>query len=145
MVFHARKLTLWLMLVACLLFAALGYISRPGLPVQGTLLCVLMLVFAGMAALALYQGRPTLQLNAQGLVQQAVWNTVSVRWSQIESIDTIYIRGNPLLAIRYRAVLPGKHGATRSKTCTLSNVYDAPLPGIQATLQAWQRMYGSTR
>ena len=145
MVFHARKFTLWLVLLACLLFAALGYISRQGLPVQGTLLCVVMLVLAGMAAMALYQGRPTLQLNKQGFVQQAVWGTVFVRWSQIESIDTLYIRGNPLLAIRYRAVLPGQYGATRSKTCRLSNVYDAPLPGIQATLQAWQHMYGGSR
>lgn len=29
-----------------------------------------------------------------------------------------------------------------ARKLTLSNVYGAPLSGIQATLQAWWRMYG---
>lgn len=145
MVFHARKLTLWLTLIGSLCVAALGYVMRQGLPLHGTLGCVLMLACAGMAAMALYQGRPALHLRTDGFVLYAVWSTLTVRWSQIERIETIYIRGHAMGCIHYHAIVPGGHGATRLKRCVLSNVYDAPLPGIQATLLAWQRMYGKPR
>ena len=145
MTFHARKFTLWLTLIACLFFAALGVVVRPALPLEGALLCVLMLAGAGAAGMALYQGRPLVQLSTDGFALQSLFGTRSVRWAQIERMEITRIRHHDVLCIHYHAVVPGGHGATRLKRCALNDMYDAPLPGIQATLQAWQRMYGGQR
>ena len=145
MTFHARQRTLWLTLIGCLFFAALVYGMWQAQPLQRGLLCLLMLVGSGIAGMALYQGRPLLQLHTDGFAVQSLFGSRTVRWAQIERTEIIHLRYHAVLCIHYHPVVPGGYGTTRCKRCVLNDIYDAPLPGIQATLLAWQRMYGDQR
>jgi hypothetical protein len=151
--FHASRGKAVLILLASIIFVAIGYFLRHEQP----LIAWACMIFFGLGIpvglVMIFSPNSTyLRLDQEGFEMGSFVKKTRIKWTDVQRFELASISGAKMIAIVYAPHYEGQKigrviagGLSGGMEGAISNSYNAPLAEVLKTLNEWRARYGRTR
>lgn len=149
LIFGANKTKIFLMLLACIGFVALGFGIKESKPLIGWLCIVFFGLGIPLSITMMLPNGMSLRLDEEGFESRTLIRTTKTKWSDVESFRIDSIRGAKMIAVVYKPhysnlkMLRQANQALAGFEGAIPNSYRVSLQELERVLNEWLGRYGS--